>query len=372
MLLVALTLTACTSGASSGGGGGSGGGGTTPIPSGIFYVNEGTASPNTVGAFSTSQIAGGGQLSPMAGSPIQVTGQDGHSGAPFGIALALGGTVLYVVNSNQPSITAFIVNSDGTLKTPAINSYALASTASGVCVDPASQFAAVVVTGNNSVQPYAINADGSLTAAASTTLNGLSTPIACTYSADSKYLYVSNNSGTGGISGFIVGSGGSLLPIAGSPYATGPGNNFQGIVASTTALFAANQAGNGLEILAIAANGALVSPSFFGTAFGPIGLALSPGGKYLYVAAAAKRAVDGYAVSGQSLIALAGTPYSTTATKTAMVSVNSAGTLLVALDEAPDNAVTLFAINSNGTLSFAPTAEYVFGSGINPMAVVAR
>lgn len=366
MLFLSLALCACTSGASGGGGGGGGG---TSIPSGIFYVNEGTASPNTVGAFSTSQIAGGGQLMSLPGSPFAVTGQDGHSGAPFGIALALGGTVLYVVNADAGSVTAFPVNANGTLGT-IINHYAIASTPSGICVDPSSQFAAAVVTGNSTIQPYAINPGGSLTAAAVAGGGGLNSPVACAYSGDGKYLYVSNEGAGGGISGFSVSSGGTLSPIPGSPWVGG--TSFQGIVASTTTVFAASQINNGVDVLAIASgSGALVSPNFVGTAFGPIGLTLSPGGKYLYVAASAKRAVDGYVVSGQSLTPLAGTPYTTTATKTAVVSVNSAGTLLVALDEI-DNAVTLFAIRSDGTLAFAPSAEYVFGSGINPMAVVAR
>jgi len=366
VLLLALAVTGCTSAA---GGGGSGSNQTTPIPSGIFYVNEGTASPNTVGAFSTSQISGGGQLSALTGSPFQVTGQNGAAGAPFGIALAKSGTVLYVVNSNQASFSEFTVNMNGTLVLA--NTYAVGKSPSGICVDPLSEFAAVVNTADNSVQPFAVNADGSLKAASPANANGLSSPVACTYSPDSKYLYVSNFSGPGGISGFSVSSGsGALSPLMHSPYLTTT-KLLQGIVAIGTIIFAADLANNGLQILQILANGDLTYQETFTTAAGPIGLAVAPGGKFLYVAAAAKQAVDGYTVNGLSLSPLPGTPYTTGANKTAMVSVNSAGTLLVALDEL-DCAVTVFAIRSDGTLGYAPMNEYMFCNGANPMAVVAR
>lgn len=361
VLLFALAMVGCTTAA---GGGGTGTNSGTPIPSGIFYVNEGT-SPNTVGAFSTSQIAGGGQLSALTGSPFQVTGQNGAAGAPFGIALAKGGTVLYVVNSNQGSVTEFTVDMNGTLTLA--NTYPVGASPSGVCVDPSNSFAAVVNTGANSVKPFAVNPDGSLTGASVVSGNGLSTPTACTYSSDGKYLYVSNNTSPGGISGFSVAGGGVLSPL--STYATG--NFLQGIVASATVVFAADQSHNGLHILLISASGNLAYQNFFGTAFGPIGIALAPNGKNLYVAASAKQAVDGYSVNGQILSQLAGAPYATQAFKTAMVSVNSAGTLLVALDEI-DCAVTVFAIKSDGTLGYAPMNEYKLCNAANPMAVVAR
>ena len=366
-LFLLFSLTACTGVGGTGGGPGPGPG--PSIPSGIFYVNEGVGASNVIGAFSTSQIAGGGQLAALAGSPVTVIGQNGATGAPFGIALAKAGAVLYVVNTNQPSVSAFTVNADGTIVPTAIASYTVGTSPSAVCVDPSSQFAAVVNTGDNTVQPYAINANGSLAAAPLATTNGLNSPSGCVYSSDSKYLYVSNDGGTGGISGFSVGALGALTKLPFSPYVAG--HNLQGIVASSTTVYAADQMNNGVEALSISPSGDLVSPSFSGTAAGPIGLALTPNGKYLYVAAAGRQAVDGYAVSGPAVTALSGTPFATNANKTAMVSVNSAGTLLVALDEL-DRAVTLFAIKSDGTLGFAASNEYGFASTGNAMAVVAR
>jgi 6-phosphogluconolactonase len=366
LIVLGLALNACTSGS---GGGGPGPTPTPPIPSGIFYINLGTGTSNSVAAFSTSQIMSGGQLSALAGSPYQVTGQNGASGAPFGIALAKGGTVLYVVNASQPSLTAFKVNSDSTLSTPPINSYPVGTAPSGVCVDPLSQFAAVVNTTDNTVQSFTIAADGSLTAVTLASSNGLASPAACTFSSDSKFLYVSNNGGSGGISGFMVSVAGVLAKLPASPY--DGGFKLQGIVATSSTVFAADQTSNGLQELTISVNGDLISPAAFSTDAGPIGLALSPNGKYLYVAASAKRAVDGYAVAGQALTVLAGSPYTTNATKTAMVTVSAAGNLLVALDEI-DDAVTVFAIKSDGTLGFAPTNEYVFGNTGNPMAIIAR
>jgi DNA-binding beta-propeller fold protein YncE len=349
---------------------GNGGGGgnptpTPPIPAGIYYVNTGE-NPNRVTAQNSAPVAGGGIPSNLPGSPFG-TGQNGATGAPFGIALAKSGTVLYVVNSSMNNVTAFAVAADGTLTLIAAGTTGVTGTGpSGICVDPASTRAAVADATSGSVDTFTISGTNTLVAAHSA--GGLNTPVTCAFSQDGTHVYVT---GAAGIYGFNIDAGGALTPIAGSPYDnTTP---FQGIATTLTAAFAASQTASGLGVFLIQADGSLQFQQLLPTAAAPIGLALTPSGNAVYVACAGARAVDGFSINGVTLNRLGGAPYPTQANQSAYLSVSSAGNLLVVLSKI-DLAVTLFAIKSDGSLGFAPANLYGIGvpAGANPAAVVAR
>jgi DNA-binding beta-propeller fold protein YncE len=107
------------------------------------------------------------------------------------------------------------------------------------------------------------------------------------------------------------------------------------------------------------------------TALAPIGLAISPNGSHLYVASAASQGVDVWTVNGASITHLAG-PYQVFTNGLSYIAINSAGTLLVALNVV-DRTVSSFAITGSGTLGFAPQAAYSLGEAAgNPKAIVAR
>ena len=365
LLLICAAIAGCTG---AGGGGGPGPTPTPPIPAGDYYVNAGLGPVNNeVFGLSTAPIAAGAGPTALPGSPYS-TGNNGQSGAPFGIALANpSGTVLYAVNDDAANVTAFPVNADGSLGT-AIGPYATTGAGpSGICIDPTSTHAAVANTSANNVELFTIAANGALTPVSNGSGNGLSGPIDCAFSSNG-FLYVTNSSGTGGISAFSF-PGNALTPVPSSPFQAG--TKYQGIVVASGVVFAASQISNNLFIASINVSGQLVSGSNFATDAAPIGVTITPNGKYLYVAAAGARVVDGYSITGTALSPLAGSPYQTQANKTAVVSVNGAGTLLVALDEV-DFAVTVFAITSNGTLGYAPINEYSFNSTGNPLGIVAR
>jgi hypothetical protein len=96
---------------------------------------------------------------------------------------------------------------------------------------------------------------------------------------------------------------------------------------------------------------------FQNTAAGPYGVAVSPNGQNVYIASAGARALDGFHISGGTLSHLINAPYQTQATQSAYIAVSSSGNLLVDLSP-PDLAVTLFLINSDGSLGYAPTNLY--------------
>jgi DNA-binding beta-propeller fold protein YncE len=358
---------AAGAGCGPGANGGPGGGGNPPptpaIPADIYYVNTGETA-NRVTAQSSAPIVSGGIPSPLPGSPF-ATGQNGTTGAPFGIALAKGGTVLYAANSNSNNVTAFTVAANGTLTTIATTGVTGGTAPSGICVNPLSTLAAVVDT-SGAVDTFTINGAGALVNAH--TANGLNTPVTCAFSQDGAHVYVTS---AAGIYGYSIDAAGNLASTLGSPY--NMPNGFQGIATSSVAVFAASLTTSALGVFLINADGSLSFQQFAPVAAAPYGVALTPSGNAVYIACAGLRAVDGFSVNGVALNRLAGAPYPTQANKSAYVSVSSAGNLLVVLDEL-DLAVTLFAINSDGTLGFAPTNIYGIGvpAGANPAAVVAR
>jgi len=362
---VCIIVAGCNPNSYGGGGGGGNPTPTPPIPAGDYYVNGGQ-NPNQVYAFSTAPIASGGQPSALTGQPYG-TAENAITGAPFGLALAMSNTVLYVSNYDANLVSVFPVNADGSLAPPS-QTVGSGTGPSGLCVDPSSKFLVIVYTASNSISSFAIGAGGLLTFVNSGTTS-FTSPFDCAFSTDSKTVYVSNGANPGGVTAYSVASGtGTLSLLATYPLQA---DTFQGIVATSNAVFAATQAGNGVGVFQWTAGGNLIPQTVTTTAFGPIGLALSPNQKYLYVAASAKQAVDAYAINGISLTQLPGAPYQVLTNGLSYVSVNAAGTLLVALDVA-DHAVTPFAITSNGTLGFPPVAEYVYGAAGNARAIVAR
>ncbi|MBV8221957.1 MAG: beta-propeller fold lactonase family protein [Candidatus Eremiobacteraeota bacterium] len=340
----------CTSG-----GGGPGGGNPSPtplIPAGIYYVNGGT-NPNKVFGLSSAPVAGGGVPSPLPNAPYQATGQNGASGAPYGIAIA-GGNILYAVNSNAGSVSWFTINGDNSL-TLGSQVSTNGTTPAGICVSPNGKFAAVAETASNEIETFSIGAGGTLTSVNHTTGNGLNAPIDCAFAPDSGAVYVTNSALGGGRSAFAESGAGLLTPIA--SYPVNPGA-LQGVaVTSSGVLFAATPGGGGIGEFAVAAGDALLSQGFTATAAGPYGVAVAPNGQSVYVATAGANAVDAYHISGFTLSRLAGAPYQTQVSQSQYVAVSSAGNLLV--DLSPISlGVTLFAINGDGTLGYAPLNLY--------------
>ncbi len=364
----------CTGSGSTGPGGNTNPTPTPPIPAGIYYVNAGT-NPNKVAAFNSAPIASGGIPSPLPNSPYFGT-DNSVSGAPFGLALANGETILYEVNYDASSVSAFPVNGDGTLNAPLPAVKTAGTLPQGICINPASTFAAVVDSSSSQVETYSIAGNGALTFVNATlpTQNGLNTPATCAFSPNGSTLYVTNTAGNTGISEFTVGGGGTLTNL--SMATNGVATTFQGIAVSsagTGLVFAASQAQNGVAVFAISPGGQLLPSFFTGTATAPIGVALRPNGQTLYLACAGSQAVDAYSVGvGGALTRVNGAPFQTQAVQSAYLSVSSAGNLLVVADVL-NSGVTIFAIQSDGSLGYAPSNVY----GINvasskPEAVVVR
>jgi len=192
---------------------------------------------------------------------------------------------------------------------------------------------------DDTVSSYVQNSDGTLTPATASAMAG-ATPLGIAVDPAGKFLYVVNQ-GTfadplsGSISVFSIGSG-SALTAMGSPVST-------------------------------ATPGVLV-----GT--GPVSVAVSPNGNYLYVANQFTGTVSGYSISAGVLTLVPGSPYSVGTAPSALAFSTDGNFLYVA--NTGTNTISAFAACTNTVLSCVTPDGHLtavvgspFAAGLGPVAI---
>jgi 6-phosphogluconolactonase (cycloisomerase 2 family) len=183
----------------------------------LYVANSGS---NDISAFS---IGSDGKLTAVP--------QTGGSTVPIGMsamnmALAPSGDFLYVTGQHQPQgglIEVFPV-SQGVLVAPTFGPFLTGNIPLGLVIDSTGSFLYTANKQDNSISPFAINADGSLAAIGSAIGETFSGPIALFIEKSGKYLYVANQ-GSSNVAAYAIGSDGGPTLITGSPFTTGSGPN---------------------------------------------------------------------------------------------------------------------------------------------------
>lgn len=217
--------------------------------------------------------------------------------------------ILYLTAQGNATISAFSVNlSSGGLGGPG-SSLGTGAVPFAIAVSSAVNALFVSNSGANNLSSYTVNSDGSLTAVSGTTATG-ATPMGVAIDPAGKFLFVANQ-GTfqdptsGTISAFSI-QGTTLTLVKGSPFptempgdTTGSGPVSVAVSASGKYVYAANQFANTVAAFSVdSASGALTrlgaSPYSVGTS--PSGLVISPNGGFLYVANTGSSNVSAFAV----------------------------------------------------------------------------
>lgn len=312
-----------------GGGGGGGGGGST---GNRVYVANQTAS--SIGGFT---IGTTGTLTAVTNSPLSV----GYR--PLSIVVTPNNTLLYV--GAATGVFVYFINSDGSLTTPSTGSQPTGVFATAIAVSPDGQWL-IVLDGNstqldifqinastgaltsvNSPTTYSITSgvwqpsdvrvspDGTLIFAAlgtagdvvfnfnttngvATSSPGLQTGNTATgdyglaVSPTTTYLYIARGGTNGGVAVYSIGSGGTLTPVNGTPFAAGSGTFSVALDNTGTYVYAANRTDgtvSGYTIVPGATTAALLltplNGSPYGSGVGVQALGLDSTGKYLLAAA---------------------------------------------------------------------------------------
>ena len=206
-----------------------------------------------------------------------------------------------------------------------------------------------------------------------------------------QFIYVNNNIGASGcpdptcnsISAFAVG-GGTLTPVAGSPFPTGGNGSFNinidalGVVVTAGRLYAANAVSNNISAFTIGAGGVLASipgspfPTANGASLGvrPNGIAIDSTGSRLFAADFNSNNVAVFDIASNGAIShVPGSPFPVASSPLALT-LNATNSILFASQSA--SGVGVYTIGVGGSLT--PIAGSPFGSpnggerglGLNP------
>lgn len=246
---------------------------------------------------------------------------------------ASGTGILYATTQGNASVSAFGINlGTGTLSTNG-NAVATGHGPAAIVGLPSGNSLFVANSQDNSVSSYTVNSDGTLKAASGTTPAG-ATPMGMAIDPAGKFLFVANQ-GSGTVSVYGV-NGAALTPMGSVSTAT------PGVTVAT----------------------------------GPVSVAISPNGNYLYVANQFTNTVSGYSVSAGALTLVPGSPYAV-GTAPSAVALTPDGNFLYVANTGTNN-VSAFAACTNAILTcptptgqLTPVAGSPFPAGLGPVAIAA-
>jgi 6-phosphogluconolactonase (cycloisomerase 2 family) len=189
----------------------------------LYVANSGS---NDISVFS---VGSDGKLAPvsqcLSSLPCNATtAQIGLSA--MNMALAPSGNFLYVTGQpiQQGGLIEVFPVSQGVLGVPVSGPFLTGNIPLGLAIDSTGSFLYTSNKQDNSISPFAINADGSLTAVGSAIGETNSGPVSLLIDKSGKYLYVANQ-GSSNTAAYGIGTDGGLTLISGSPFTTGSGPN---------------------------------------------------------------------------------------------------------------------------------------------------
>jgi 6-phosphogluconolactonase len=202
--------------------------GLSAIPTAINPAGTFLYGPDLNGVWSGAISTNTGAIAAVPGSPF-----GGMSTSA--VAVDPSGTFAFAVHADSQgasssALLAFSIDaSTGALTLLSTTPYAFPVDLVGVLVHPSGRFLYASGQGNNTIQAFTIGADGTLTPVAGSPFStGPSriNPMGMVADPDGRFLYVANFTGGvgGSISAFTVDTNtGALTPITGSPFPAGIG-----------------------------------------------------------------------------------------------------------------------------------------------------
>jgi len=236
------------------------------------------------------------------------------------------------------------------------------------------------VDGSNTVSGFSVGSNGSLTPLPGSPFptggmgsggRGFVAANRTTVCAAMNFLYVSNT-GSGDVSGFTINpSTGSLTPIPGSPFRTG-GSGVDAVACTPNGKFLmVSDSGSGdIAVLGIADTGALSPIPGLRFALGdiPDGIKISPDGNFLAVALPLSNRMGIFSIGPNgALTPSSGSPFSGGGGgKLAGVDINCASDLLFGVEANSGNTIVdVFGIATNGALTSIPDSPFLADVGDN-------
>jgi 6-phosphogluconolactonase (cycloisomerase 2 family) len=245
---------------------------------------------------SSNSVAAGDVISTSPAAGTQVA-----AGSTVNLTVSSGPPVphfAYVANSSDATISAYSFDPSTGATTP----LGAATPVTGNCspckpgslqeikTDPSGKYLYVISQADDNLYGFSINADGSLTAMATSPFATGGKPQSLAFDGTGTFLYVLNVLGNGtvpSISVFQLGAGGALTALA-TPHITA-GHTPAQIARTGSFLYVVLTPASAVDVFTISANAPYLTESTdpkspYPTDAGPFGLAIDPAGTVLYTA----------------------------------------------------------------------------------------
>jgi 6-phosphogluconolactonase (cycloisomerase 2 family) len=326
-------------------------------PSANFvFVNNQAAGGNSINGYS---VTADGTLIALAGSPV-ATGGLGANAACSSVnrmALSAGNNLLFVSNGGDQTISAFQIDpGSGALTAAAGSPFASGLTldaCGGISLGATPDGRFLMASSNGQITTFSIGAGGTLTALF-TAANPASPNAGLRISANGLFLAVSNGAS---VSLFNINPDGSLTAAAGSPFATAGTGSLAGLDFSSTSglLFGAEDSATAAfaDAWTVGANGSLAAVAgspFSTTATHSNVVLLSPNDAFLFSSNSGSSSVSSFSVgAGGSLSSIGSFGSAASLHAPAGMATDRSGSLLYVADDT--FGVAVFGIDAAGSLS---------------------
>jgi 6-phosphogluconolactonase (cycloisomerase 2 family) len=318
----------------------------------LFAAAAASASPHVYVTGYTSdelQIFDVGADGTLTARPGPLAPGDG----PEAIAFAPDGRFLFVTNLDSDTIRPYSVAPDGSLTAAEPVPTGADDNPYGATVSPDGRFLYVALYNPDRVKGYAIAENGLLTALPGPTTPTVDNTEGIVMSPDGTHLYTAG--GGNQIGAFNVAADGALTPVAGQPLPAGAGTYVLSTSPDGRFLFAPAFQDDVIHVFTIGADGGLtpVEGSPFPGDSGYASAVVSPGGDRLYMTNYDDSSISAFSISPAGALAPIGTPLEMSINATG-AAITPDGRYLYATAFEALTDIYEFSVAADGALSLLP------------------
>jgi 6-phosphogluconolactonase len=318
----------------------------------------------------------------------------GISGCKTSSSSTTSGTgALYVSTQGDSLVSAYVIDLSTGLLTANGSGVATGDAPSALLLTPSGDALFIANSASNNISTYSVKSDGTLTAGSSNLPTGV-TPLGMAIDSAAHFLFVANQGlqsdpASGTVSVFSIQSG-SLTEVTGSPFRVAPALSPSGTGPSAVAvtpdgkfLYVANEFDGTVTSFSVdGTSGALTSGQIVLVGTAPSGMAITPDGGFLYVSNSGSSNVSAFAICNQivtscsvptspdgTLTPVAGSPFSAGLGPTSIATAPS-GKFLYVVDR-QSNQISQYKL-ATGTGVLTPNTQASISTGGTPTSLTIR
>jgi 6-phosphogluconolactonase len=318
----------------------------------------------------------------------------GFSGCKTSSSSTTSGTgALYVSTQGDSLVSAYVIDLSTGLLTANGSGVATGDAPSAMLLTPSGDALFIANSASNNISTYSVKSDSTLTAGSSNLPTGV-TPLGMAIDSAAHFLFVANQGlqsdpASGTISVFSIQSG-SLTEVTGSPFRvapalspSGPGPSAVAVTPDGKFLYVANEFDGTVTTFSVDTTaGALTSGQIVLVGTAPSGMAITPDGGFLYVSNSGSSNVSAFAICNQivtscsvptspdgTLTPVAGSPFSAGLGPTSIATAPS-GKFLFVVDR-QSNQISEYKL-ATGTGVLTPNTQASISTGGTPTSLTIR